>query len=305
MTAERRDEVPAADGVEHLTVSANGLRFHVARRRPPGGARELMLMMHGFPESWYSWRHQLRAFGDRYDCAAPDLRGYGATERPATGYDLDTLAADGAELIAALGYERAVVVGHDWGGAVAWQLAASYPQRVSRLIVLNCPPADVLARSLVTRPRQLRRSLYMFYFQLPRAERVLAADDGRRIARMFRLAARRQEQLSDADIEMFVREMLRPGALRAGLSYYRQAFRGLLRRPLALLRRSDVALPMPGLVIWGRDDPALGSELTHGLERRFCAPLTIRFIDNCGHWTQQEAPDEVNSAIEAFVAGQL
>lgn len=293
-------------GLRHEFVHVRGLRFHLARVHPShSNAMEdepalPLLFLHGFPEFWYSWRHQLAFFGGRHDCIAPDLRGYGETDKPAGGYDLDSLADDIAALIGALGYERVVVIAHDWGAAIAWHLAARAPERVERLVILDCPPADVLRKHLLTNPRQLRRSGYIFAFQLPGIERKLAAQDAALIRRAL-VSSTCRPAFSPSELDRYAAAILRPGVLPAALAYYRTVFRDALWPGRARRITDPGPICVPTLVLWGKDDPALGCELTHGLEQRCVAGLTLRFFDQCGHFIQQELPSEVNAAIDLFL----
>jgi epoxide hydrolase 4 len=150
---------------ENLTLKS-GLHMRIAR----AGAGPLVIMMHGFPESWYSWRHQMRALSDHFDCVALEMRGYGETDAPAgiQNYTLDKLVGDAADLIEALGHQRAIVIGHDWGGAVAWATAMMRPDVVERLVVMNCPHPERMSQALRRNPRQMIRSWYMLFFQIPR-----------------------------------------------------------------------------------------------------------------------------------------
>ncbi len=277
--------------VRHETVKANGIEFHVAATGDPKAP--LLLMLHGFPECWYSWRHQLEAFADRFHCVAPDLRGYGDSEKPKSGYDLATLSQDAAELIRALGYEEAFVAGHDWGGAITWDLVRRHPDVVKKYAVLNCPPSEILLREVMTSFRQLRRSWYIFFFQLPFfPERRLTKKEGAIIPRVFLSGATRRDAFHREELNVFREAILKPGAVKGALSYYRSARK---RTPLP-----DEPIRVPGLLLWGKDDPFLGIEMTHKLEPLVEAPLSIQYIDQCGHWTQQEAPEEVNDALGKF-----
>jgi pimeloyl-ACP methyl ester carboxylesterase len=304
----RTDTPAAANGVRHSFLQANGLRFHLALAGEGNADAPLLLMLHGFPECWYSWRHQLAAFGDRFFCAAPDLRGYGQTDKPRTGYDLDTLADDVAALVRALGRERAVVIGHDWGGALAWHFARRHPGLLEGLVVLNCPPPDIMLGHFLKNPTQLRRSWYMFFFNLPwLPERRLSRDGCRIVPAIFKAGAARREAFSKEDLALFRREMARPGAVRGALSWYRQAFRRMLgptaiARRLVRRRRRPRPITAPGLILWGRDDPFLGQELLDGVTGRFGGPLTVRLLDGCGHWTQQEAVGAVHEELERFLS---
>jgi pimeloyl-ACP methyl ester carboxylesterase len=279
--------------VRHDTVRANGIRFHIAST---GDAKApLLLLLHGFPECWYSWRHQLEALANRFHCVAPDLRGYGDTDKPKGGYDLANLAKDAAELIRALGHERAFVAGHDWGGAITWDLVRRHPGVVEKFAVLNCPPSEILLREVQRNFRQFRRSWYIYFFQLPfLPERRLTKNEGAIIPRIFLSGATRRDAFHREELTVFRESILKPGAARGALAYYRSAHK---RKPLP---REPIRVP--GLLLWGKDDPFLGIELTHRVDRLMEAPLTKRYIDRCGHWTQQEAPQEVNEALREFLA---
>jgi len=178
--------------IETLSLNANGIGFHALADGPADGP--LVLCLHGFPELGRSWRHQLPALASAgYRAVAPDLRGYGETELRGP-FDLPTLVEDVAGLVAVLGRERAVVMGHDWGGAVAWSVAARRPSVVERLVVLNCPPPQILARAIVRSPAQLRRSWYVLFFQLPwLPERRMAANAAEVVARALVGGSHRRE----------------------------------------------------------------------------------------------------------------
>jgi pimeloyl-ACP methyl ester carboxylesterase len=271
----------------HHEQIVNGIRLHWVEQ----GTGPLVLLLHGFPEFWYSWRRQIPVLAERFRVVAPDLRGYNLSEKPPTGYDLNTLSDDVRELVRALGEERAHVVGHDWGGGVAWAYAMRFPEATGKLAVLNAPhPARFLEAA--RRPRQLLRSSYMIFFQLPLVpEALLGANRAWAIARMLRRTAVRTEAFSDEDLERYREAMSRPGALRSALNYYRAI------RPNRLPQ--DLTVRAPTLVLWGVHDQALGRELTEGLER-WVPDLTVRHLD-CGHWTQQELPEEVNEALLEFL----
>ena len=298
VVGSRGEGAPPAVPPEHRTIAANGLAFHVAVAGPADAP--LLLCLHGFPELWYSWRHVLAALSDRFLVVAPDLRGYGDTERPAGGYDLPTLAADTRALVRALGRERCHLAGHDWGGAIAFETATRFPETVERLVILNAPHPVALARSFLANPRQIARFWYFLLFQLPwLPEYYLGRQGCRAISGSFKAYAGRKDRITREDREVYRQAMLRPGALRAALAYYRAAFR-LLARPGAT--RGTPRIQAPTLILWGSEDPALGVELTHGLAEWFAGELSIRYLPGVGHWTQQEAPEEVCEAMRAFLA---
>ncbi|MGI8552644.1 MAG: alpha/beta fold hydrolase [Dehalococcoidia bacterium] len=284
------------DALRHEVASVNGIRMHYVTE----GEGDLVVMLHGFPEFWYSWRHQIPALAARFRVVAPDQRGYNLTEKPrgVSSYRMGTLVEDIVDLIRVLGYERAVVVGHDWGGAVAWQLAITHPEVVRRLIVLNIPHPMAMARGLLT-PRQLLRSWYIFYFQMPGLpELSLRANNYAAIEQSFRGMAIRKTAFSDEDIAAYKEAVARPGALTAAINWYRAA----LRNPELLARRQAPAVQAPTLMIWGENDTALGKELTYGTDR-WVRDFRVHYIPNCSHWVQQEQPELVNRLMLDFLAG--
>ena len=289
--------------MEEVTLNANGLSFHALSAGPPDGP--LVLLLHGFPEFSRSWRHQLAALAEAgYRAVAPDLRGYGESERRGP-YDLPTLTADAAGLVRALGRERAVLVGHDWGGAIAWAAAHREPEVVERLVVLNCPHPATMATELMRNPRQLVRSAYMLFFQVPRLpEWMLTRDDAALVARMLRGGSHVRAAWSREELDHYRHAFLRPGAAAAAISYYRAAF----RRPLDSLRAARARrITAPTLVIWGVHDRALGEELIAPEKLApWFAPGTvpeIRRIEEAGHFVQNEAPERVNAELLSWLGG--
>jgi len=273
-------------------VTANGVRFHTLQ----AGADDapLALLLHGFPEYAYSWRFQLAGLADRYHVVAPDLRGYNLSDKPASGYDVASLAADVRELVYALGAREAAIIGHDWGGGVAWVTAIREPEVTRRLVIVNAPHPAAMLREL-RNPRQMLRSAYMGFFQLPGlAERVIRRNDYATIRRMFRSADTAYAWLSDDDIDRYIAAIARPGALTAALAYYRQ-----LPHDVAALSPMRV-ITAPTLVLWGELDPFLGPELLNDLDA-WAPDLTITRFPTAGHWLNQQEPERVNAAIAAFL----
>ena len=282
----------------HEFADLDGVRLHFVR----AGSGPLLLLLHGFPELWYSWRRQIPVLAPHFTVVAPDLRGYGESDRPpgVASYRLEVLAADVRALVRHFGRDRAFVVGHDWGGAVAWAYASWYPQAIERLAILNCPHPGDFQRRLWTNPRQLRRSWYMFWFQVPGlAERFILRDPMVFARRAFRGAAHRKQAFSTEDLAVYANALARPGAAGAALAYYRAAFRNLLSR------RQPAFQPIQcdTMLLWGEKDPGLGRELTLGLDRYVSGRLDIRYLPDCGHWTQQEEPELVNRHLLEFLAG--
>lgn len=277
------------------SVTANGIRFHYAEQ----GEGPLVLLLHGFPERWFSWRAQIPALAARgYRVVAPDLRGYGESERPTEGYDIANLARDVAELIPALGADTATVIGHDWGGAITWEAIARHPDRITRSAVLNCPHPAVMFETLRSSPRQLARSWYMFFFNLPwLPEYLLARDGGAVVGKMFLDAAVDATPFTPEALEPFCQSVARPGAAASMLAYYRTAIRTMLRPREAMLKmKSYGVIERPALLVWAEDDIALGMELV-APHVKFVRDLRIRRIPRCGHFLLMEQPDTVNQIL--------
>ena len=264
------------------------------------------MLLHGFPELSRSWRHQLPALaGAGFRAVAPDLRGYGATERRPP-YDLGTLVADATGLVDALGREQATFVGHDWGGAIAWMAGHLEPGRVERLAVLNCPHPAVLAAEVVRNPLQLARSAYVAFLQRPRLpEWLLTGERARNVARMLRAGSRVRSAWPDEELERYREAFLQPGAASAALAYYRtNAWRPLEWRRAARAR----PISAPTLVLWGTRDLALGEGL---IEPRKLAPFfapgnepEITRIEGAGHFVQNEAPERVNAELLIWLGAE-
>ncbi|MBD1918741.1 MULTISPECIES: alpha/beta hydrolase [Cyanophyceae] len=278
---------------QHGFLQTNGLHLHYVRQ----GQGPLMLFLHGFPEFWYSWRHQLDHFAAQYTCVALDLRGYNDSDKPpgVDAYRLDVLVEDVRGAIAALGYDRAVLVGHDWGGAIAWAFAYAHPELLQSLIVMNIPHPAKFAEGL-RHPQQLLRSWYIGAFQLPLLpELLLQAGDYWLIEQMLQGMAIDKSTFSAADLQAYKTAAAKPGALTAMVNYYRAlSFSGPQWRPWGILE-------VPTLLIWGEADAALGKELSVGTED-YVRHLRLRYIPQCSHWVQQERPLQVNALMDEFLA---
>ncbi len=304
--------------LEHRVVATNGVRLHCA----VDGAGPLVLFLHGFPECWYSWRHQLAALAPHFRVVAPDLRGYNESDKPAgvKAYDRSELVADVAGLVAAFDARDAVIVGHDWGGGVAWQFAMDHPELTKRLVVMNCPHVAVFELALRHNPRQLLKSWYMFFFQIPwLPETLFGLNRAWAIGNAIRQSAVQKGAITDDDLRVLRDAASRPGALRSAINYYRAAFRSdeaIAGLPAALRRflygDRPVAAPRerledwpkigaPTMLVWGEQDVALRKELTYGMDPLFTAPPRIEYIPDAGHWVQQEKPDVVNALLLDFL----
>ncbi len=282
-----------AETWQHGEIMTNGIRMHYVTQ----GSGPLVVLLHGFPEFWYSWRYQIPFLAEHgYTVVAPDLRGYNDSDKPRTGYDVATLIRDIEGLVTGLGQEKAIIVGHDWGGVLAWAFAAAYPQMTERLIVMNAPHPAAMMREFRTL-KQLRKSWYIFFFQLPwLPEYVLLRNNANEVGRMLRGAALQKYVFPRDVTAKFQQAMSKPGAMTAALNYYRQSFR---RGPRAYAG-GKVHVSVPTLLIWGEQDIALGIELTYGLEK-WVDNLQIKRIPDSGHWVQQEQADKVNQYMLDFL----
>lgn len=284
------------ENIEHRYENANGIRLHYVT----AGKGPLVILLHGFPEFWYSWRHQIPELSKRFRVVAPDLPGYNESDkpRPMERYSAKFVANDIRELISALNEKKAHIIGHDWGGAIAWSLAQHFPECVDKLIVLNCPLPQIMLKSFFTNLRQLKKSWYMFFFQLPEIpERYIGKDLRTFFYRGLRGWARNKSAFTKEDIEEYVKAFQKPGAITGAVNYYRAAFRNGLNYE----SRKIMQLEPDTLVIWGEDDKALGKELTFGMEKHFKNRFEIKYISNCSHWVQHEYPDVVNQYILDFL----
>lgn len=256
-----------------------------------------MLMLHGFPEFWYSWRHQIKEFASDYYTVALDLRGYNDSDKPAeqSAYQMSEFIQDIKGVIRGLGYEHCILVAHDWGGAIAWNFAYAYPAMVEKLIVLNIPHPAKFAQGLRT-PEQLLKSWYILAFQLPfLPEFLLQLNNYQAIKEAFSGMAIDKTAFSEADLNAYRDAAAKPGALTAMVNYYRGVF------PLLFNHEPEwQILEVPTLTIWGEADTALGKELTYGTEA-YVRNWQIKYIPHCSHWVQQEQPALVNAYIREFL----
>lgn len=282
---------------EHRVRTVNGVRLHCVE----AGSGPVVVLLHGFPEFWYSWRHQIPALARaRFRAIAPDLRGYNESERPAgvSSYRVATLVEDIAGLIGETGEEPACVVGHDWGGLIAWRLAALRPELVRRLAILNAPHPAAYRTELKHNLGQWLRSSYIMLFQVPwLPERLLRTGDFAMLGRAWRRQPVYAGAFTSEEIAAYKDALRRPGGLRAPIHYYRAA----LRHP-GDLRDGPQAIGVPTLLIWGEQDPYLSSTLPERA-RPWVADLRIERIPDASHWVQNDVPDRVNGLLIDFFGG--
>ena len=280
---------------QHEYITTNGVKLHYVTQ----GEGPLMLMLHGFPEFWYSWRHQIPEFAKDFKVVALDLRGYNDSDKPAnqSAYVMAEFIRDIEGVIKGLGYDKCVLVGHDWGGAIAWNFAYAHPEMVERLIVLNLPHPAKFAEGIRT-PQQLMRSSYMFLFQLPLLpELLIQSADYQAIETALKGMAVNKSAITREDLEAYKDAAAKRGAMTAMLNYYRNIFQQ------RMVNGDWSILEVPTLMIWGEKDTALGKELTYGTEA-YVRNFQIKYIADASHWVQQEQPQLVNQYMREFLGNR-
>lgn len=280
-------------------IAANGMTFEVDIC---GDGPKFALLLHGFPESKFSWRHQLPHLAQLgYTAWAPNLRGYGKSSQPegVGNYHIDKLTADVAGLIDAKGATETLLIGHDWGGLIAWTFAIKNLRPLSALINMNIPHPACLNREWRTTWAQKRKSWYALFFQLPRLpEWALTRDGAAAIRSAFVDMAVDKSKFPDDATTPFVENALRPGGMTAMLNYYRAASKAGAKA----LSPGNGIVQARTLLIWGENDSALGKATTYGTHE-YVPDVTIRYLPGVSHWVQQEAPEIVNAMMSAFLAG--
>ena len=292
MSDETRGFDPS--GWTHDYATTNGVRLHYVTQ----GEGPLLLLLHGFPEHWYSWRHQIGPLAEAgFRVVAPDMRGYNLSDKPRGGYDIKSLTKDVRGLIRALGEHSATVVGHDWGGVIALQFPIDYAQACERLIVMNAP----LVRSWYWGRRNYPNNLYALLMQVPGlAERRMWSDIDETTGRVFRGVGANTDAFSDEDIEIFAEALKQPNALSSAMKYYRSIY-----WPDWFLTWPDrnARIACPTQFIWGKEDRAVRLPFMEEAAERV-DDLTTVLIEDAGHWVQQEQPAEVTAAMLDFLQTQ-
>ena len=289
------------DPLTYRTIAVNDVVLQVSVANE-GGPQGLALLLHGFPELAFSWRHQIPALAEAgYEVWAPNLRGYGKSSKPpkVADYSMDRLLADIGALIDASGRERVTLIGHDWGAAQAWMFAIRQVRPLDRLVIMNVPHPACMQREL-KKFRQLRKSWYILFFQIPWIpEKLLCARNARAIRDSFVNMAIDETRFPAAVTDVYREAAQRPGAMRSMVNYYRAAVRGSRRTAREELPPIDT----PTLLVWGLEDSALGRETTDGTDEHV-TDLTMRFLPGVSHWVQQEAPETVNAMLLAWLDGR-
>ncbi|MFN2587064.1 MAG: 4-alpha-glucanotransferase [Actinomycetota bacterium] len=285
----------AAPEIAHAYASLSEVKLHYAE----AGAGPLVVMLHGYPDFWYSWRHQIPYLAARgLRVVAPDMRGYNLSDKPkgVGAYRVENLVRDVRELVEALGEPRAHVVGHDWGGVVAWYFAMAHPALLDRLAILNAPHPQRYVRAMS--PRQAMKSWYIGFFQLPfLPERFVSANDFAILRKLFRHDPARRDAFTDEDVELYVEAARRSDDLRYPINYYRALLRP---NPLPALRWR--AIDHPVQVVWGDGDRFLERSLAEP-DPRWVRDVRVRHFPEASHWVHHDDPATVNGLLAEFLAG--
>lgn len=289
--------------LEFKYAGVNGVRLHYAT----AGTGKLILFLHGFPEFWYAWKNQLIEFARDHQAVAPDLRGYNLSSKPAEVelYQITHLVEDVRALAAHLGHSKFILVGHDWGGVVAWATALYHPESLEKLIIINAPHPGILERELRCNPAQQLASQYMLMFRSPQAEQILSANSYAFLVEAVLAEGLRQGYFSEEDRAAYLSAWSQPGALTGGLNYYRAARVGPPSGAGSPPTRLPSDLPslivqVPTLVIWGEQDRYLLTGNLEGLER-FVPNLHVKRIPDGSHWVVHEKPALLNGWIREFI----
>jgi len=281
--------------LEHSYIETNGIKLHVVQAGPKSGVP--VILLHGFPEFWYGWRKQIPALVEA-GCRVivPDQRGYNLSDKPkgVKQYNVHILATDIIGLINALGYEKVNLVGHDWGALVAWTLANKYPERLHRMSIMNAPHPAVMRRFLLRDFEQIKRSWYVFFFQLPwLPEAGMRREDWRGAVSALR-GSGNIHTFTNEDIEKYKEAWSQPDAMKSMINWYRASTQLMLRLP------KDSRIKVPTLMMWGMKDFAL----THRMARP-----SMDYVDNgnlilfptATHWVHLDAAEEVNHYLIDFI----
>jgi pimeloyl-ACP methyl ester carboxylesterase/creatinine amidohydrolase/Fe(II)-dependent formamide hydrolase-like protein len=293
---------------KHEYADINGLKLHYVKE---GSGQQTILFLHGFPEFWYEWKHQLKEFSQDYTAVAYDQRGYNLSSKPEKleDYAVPHIVADIKAMFEKFGTNannKGILVAHDWGGAVAWAFAIRHPEYLDKLVIINAPHPGVFARELQTNPAQQKASAYMNFFRSPQAEAGLSANNYERLREgVFQLSAR-PGLFSEDDQKLYLEAWSQPGALTGGLNWYRAAQIGPPtggdgeRTQNIASGLDSLTVKVPTLVIWGEKDTALLTGNLEGLDK-FVPNLTIKRIPNGTHWVIHEEPELVNRYIREFI----
>lgn len=267
-----------------------------------GDGERLVVLLHGFPEFWYSWRHQIEALSDEFTVVAPDMRGYNLSDKPpnVADYEIEKLVDDVTGLIRHFGREQAAIVGHDWGAAVAWAVALKHPEYVSKLVAMQVPPASIWRKNQTV--RQLLASWYMFFFQIPvLPEYLLKLNDYNALENALKNTTVEKSVFTLEEIHEYKKSWREPFAIIAMLNYYRA---NILKRFLGK-SEIDAKIRVPTVFIYGEKDQAILPATVKGVGKAVDAPFEEFRIPDSGHWVQTEAADAVNEILRDSLTEKL
>jgi epoxide hydrolase 4 len=279
---------------ERTFIETNGIRLHVVVAGNPAGAP--VVLLHGFPEFWYGWRHQIPALAEAgYHVIVPDQRGYNLSDKPlgVSAYRTVNLHQDVIGLLDHFGIEKVNLAGHDWGAAVAWGVATSFPERMERLAILNVPHPAVMLNTLRTSFRQVLKSWYIGFFQIPGlADWLLRVNHYAALERLL-VSSGKPGMFTPKDLVEYTRAWAQPGALTAMINWYRSIFRD----PAAL--QTNIRIHIPTLILWGRHDVALSAEMAQR-SLSLCEDGRLVYYENATHWVLHDEAGEVNRQLVSF-----
>lgn len=282
---------------EHQSIETNGIKLHVVQQGPEEG--DLVLLLHGFPEYWYGWHKQMAYLADKgFRVWAPDQRGYNLSDKPekVTDYRIEHLVADIVGLIKASGKEKVFLIGHDWGGIVAWRVAREFPQLIHKLIILNAPHEAAMGRQIVRQPSQLLKSSYILFFQLRKVpERLLQFSNWKPALSALQNSSRKGT-FNDEELQCYRTAWSQPNAMRSMINWYRANLSGMTAS------KAPLKVTVPTLVIWGAKDQFLGSGLADA-SLQYCENGQGILLGEATHWVQHEEPEHVNQLMMDFIAG--
>lgn len=281
--------------ISHQFIEVNGIKLHIAKQ---GNGEKLVILLHGWPEFWYTWRMQIPVLAEKFTVVAPDLRGFNLSDKPKgiKNYKIDVVASDIAALIPKLGFSKAHIIGHDFGGATAWAFAALYPELTEKLVVLNCPhPKEMFIG--MRAPRQMLRSWYIFMHQIPfLPELIYKASLPLFFKTFLKGWMYNKQNFTNEDLKEFVKAFRQKGAMSSSLNYYRAAIQS---KPNKQVFKNKIKAPT--LLLWGEGDKALGKEMSLNTANYIDAPYEVKYFPKCSHWIQNDLPEEVNENLMRFL----
>ncbi len=282
-------------------ITTNNINLHVMTDGPENGTA--VILLHGFPEFHYGWKNQIPALVQTgFRVIVPDQRGYNLSDKPGgiSAYDVDILAKDIVGLFDHFGIQKAKLIGHDWGAAVAWIVAINHPERLEKLAILNVPHPDVMADFVLNNPAQRKKSWYVYFFQIPWfVEWILSKNNFEYLARMLRRSGRKNT-FTEADIVEYKKAWSQNGAVTGMLNWYRAAMRRGLRSTLKRKKASARRVHVPTMMLWGKRDIALSFEMAQP-SIDLCDQGELTFFDKSTHWVQHDASVEVNQKLIEFM----